>query len=225
MQISVIIPAYNREAHIGAAIESVLAQTEPPHEIIVVDNNSTDRTRSIANGYIGVRIVSELRQGSAIARNTGVQAAFGDWLAFLDSDDLWVAEKLKLQTVALRQQPDIRACFGMSQNFADPDTPAELLTVAMINTKPIAANAVSSLLIRRDLFDEIGGFDETLQSAEYIEWYSRFQDSGAASIQVPEVLHLRRIHADNKVGPGKDIPYSKVLKTILERRRSAGGNT
>jgi glycosyltransferase involved in cell wall biosynthesis len=106
--ISVVIPAYNSAAHIGRAIDSVLAQTQPPAEIIVVDDGSTDDTPRIVQGYGDqVRRIEQANAGASAARNTGILAARGDWIALLDADDEWLPTKLALQTAILQRYPHL----------------------------------------------------------------------------------------------------------------------
>ena len=99
MKISVVIPAYNAAAWIRRAVNSVLSQTRPADEIIVVDDGSTDGTGDIVRMYDGrVRLLQQANAGAAAARNTGILAATGDWIAFLDADDEWLPQKLQRQT-------------------------------------------------------------------------------------------------------------------------------
>ena len=96
--VSVVIPAYNMEKYIGRAIDSVLAQTRQPDEIIVVDDGSTDNTADVIKSY-GSRVhyIRQENGGASVARNTGIEAAKSEWIAFLDADDEWLPEKLQLQ--------------------------------------------------------------------------------------------------------------------------------
>ena len=104
MSISVIIPAYNAEQHISRAIDSVLAQTHPADEIIAVDDGSTDDTGQILRSYgRQLRYIGQENGGAGAARNTGIKAARGEWIAFLDADDEWLPEKLKCQADHLRR--------------------------------------------------------------------------------------------------------------------------
>ncbi len=108
MRISVVIPAYNAGRYIGRAIDSVLAQTRPAEEIIVVDDGSTDNTAEIAGAYGDrIRFIRQENAGASVARNTGIAAATGNWIAFLDADDEWLPEKLRLQTEHLERNPDL----------------------------------------------------------------------------------------------------------------------
>jgi glycosyltransferase involved in cell wall biosynthesis len=112
MKISAIIPAYNSEGTIARALNSVLAQTRPADEIIVIDDGSTDKTAQAAGAFGGrVRLIQQANAGVSAARNAGIHAASGDWIAFLDADDEWLPEKLRLQTEHLRRHPDLKWTF------------------------------------------------------------------------------------------------------------------
>ncbi|HEX5632504.1 MAG TPA: glycosyltransferase, partial [Gemmatimonadales bacterium] len=109
MRVSVVVPTYNREAFIGRTLRSVLAQTSPAHEVIVVDDGSTDGTEAVVAAFgAAVRYVRQPNAGVAAARNHGARLAAGDWLAFVDSDDLWVPHKLAWQRAALAAAPAAR---------------------------------------------------------------------------------------------------------------------
>lgn len=108
LTISVVIPACNSAAHIGRAIDSVLAQSRPAEEIIVVDDGSTDGTAEIVRGYgHTVRLIEQANAGASAARNTGILAAKSDWIALLDADDEWLANKLALQAAVIERFPDL----------------------------------------------------------------------------------------------------------------------
>ena len=169
VSISVIIPTYNSASIVGEAVESVLRQTHPPNEVIVVDDGSTDDTASICQRF-GNRIVY-VRQANArasAARNTGAARSRGDWLAFLDADDLWEPEKLAAQLESLRQYPeadfsvtDVLAWSPQRQEYEryswhgslDPRVMQSELLVRNILT-----GICSSLLVRRGAFEAVGGF-------------------------------------------------------------------
>ncbi|MHC4386164.1 MAG: glycosyltransferase family 2 protein, partial [Planctomycetota bacterium] len=107
MKISVVIPAYNIEDYIERAIDSVLAQTRQPEEIIVVDDGSTDATAQKIKAYGDqVRYIHQANKGLSGARNTGIRQAQNEWVAFLDGDDEWLPEKLQLQSELLTRNPE-----------------------------------------------------------------------------------------------------------------------
>lgn len=92
--VSVVIPAYNAGEYLGRAIDSVLAQTQPAAEIIVVDDGSADNTADVAQGYgERIRFIQQENAGASVARNTGIEAAASEWIAFLDADDEWLPQK------------------------------------------------------------------------------------------------------------------------------------
>jgi glycosyltransferase involved in cell wall biosynthesis len=121
MRISVVIPTYNRADLIGRTIASVLAQTLPPDEVLVVDDGSTDDTEAVIAAFGSrVRYVRQDNAGVSVARNRGAGLAGGRWLAFVDSDDLWRPRKLELQMGVLERVPDARWSIT-SCNMIDPD--------------------------------------------------------------------------------------------------------
>jgi len=110
LKVSVIIPVFNGERFIGEAIQSVMDQTYPPLEIIVVDDGSSDKTADIVRYLSGARPILYRRQsnqGAAAARNAGVSLAQGEWIAFLDADDVWYPEKLAIQVEHFKTYPDV----------------------------------------------------------------------------------------------------------------------
>ena len=113
MRVSTVMAAYNVERYIAAAIESVLAQTVPSDEIIVVDDGSTDRTPDVLRTFANrIRIIFQHNHGPAHALNVAIAASTGDTLAFLDGDDLWLPEKLRIQNDVLSNERDLEAVFG-----------------------------------------------------------------------------------------------------------------
>jgi glycosyltransferase involved in cell wall biosynthesis len=146
MKISAIIPAYNSEGTIARALNSVLAQTRPADEIIVIDDGSTDRTAQAVQSFGSrVRLIRQANAGVSAARNTGIQAASGDWIAFLDADDEWLHEKLRLQTEHLRRHPDLKWTYG---NFYQKKTVGEGLAPAHSQAR------ISKLLREGEVFDD-----------------------------------------------------------------------
>jgi len=118
--VSVIIPVYNGGRYLRAALESVFAQTYRPFEVIVVDDGSADDSGVIAQSFPEVRYIYQTNQGVAAARNNGLEAARGEYFAFLDQDDLWAPEKLKLQVEYLLSHPEVGYTLTQQQFFLDP---------------------------------------------------------------------------------------------------------
>src|SRR5882757_2071793 len=126
MRVSVVIAAYNSEAYIAEAIESVLGQTVPPDEVIVIDDGSSDGTRAVLDRF-GDRIVAftQTNSGQAVAVNKGLAMARGELIGFCDADDLWTPQKLELQLALLERHDDVEAVFGKVQQFVSPDVPED----------------------------------------------------------------------------------------------------
>jgi glycosyltransferase involved in cell wall biosynthesis len=119
MRVSVVIPCYNAEPFLGEAIESVLRQTVPPGEVIVIDDGSIDRSVAVAQSFgAAVRVIQHANGGPSLARNRGIEEARGEWIAFLDADDLWLPEKMEKQLALLEGQEEVACvhthyyCFG-----------------------------------------------------------------------------------------------------------------
>jgi glycosyltransferase involved in cell wall biosynthesis len=208
--VSVIIPAYNVECYVAAAIDSALAQTYPNVEVVVVDDGSTDRTAEVVAGY-GDRVVTVTQEnrGLAGARNAGIRAAAGSVLALLDADDLWLPERLERCVPLLTARPEIgmvtsdayvieetvkttKRCYGDRRRYPFPAHEDEQLDIiAKRNFLFI------SVVFRRSLVDRCGGFDESMRRAEDYELWTRFLLSGSRAAFVPEPLGYYRVRADS----------------------------
>jgi glycosyltransferase involved in cell wall biosynthesis len=201
VRISCVIPVYNGAAHLAEALDSVAAQTVPPDEIIVVDDGSSDGSAAIAADHaLRPRILVTDQCGPGHARNAGVAVSRGALIAFLDADDLWLADKTAKQS-ALFDAPDapgLAAC--AIDNFADPATPIEGPDDWR---NPLIGCATGSLqlsgaMITRALFDRVGGFDETIRPyGEDNDLLIRIVAAGARIVRMEEALVRRRLHATN----------------------------
>ena len=119
MRVSVVLPVYNRAHYVAEAIESVLGQTLPPDELIVVDDGSTDDSVAVVERFArpGLRVLRQPNGGIGSARNAGLRAVTGELVAFIDSDDLWERDKLALQVEAMRASDDVQLVFGHLVEF------------------------------------------------------------------------------------------------------------
>ena len=204
--VSVIIPTYNCARYLGEALDSVASQTYRDLEIIVVDDGSTDGTPQLLARYgSAVRVVSQPNLGLPAARNAGIRAAAGRYLALLDADDIWLPEKLAVQMAHLAQHPDcawictdwesfdetgLLEASGLRRYPAwrDPDSCRALVKADFVNC--------SSLLLRRDCFDLAGRFDERLRAAEDTEFWVRMATRYPLCC-IPRSLVRRRMRADS----------------------------
>lgn len=225
--VSVIIPVYNGEKYLAEAIESVMAQTYQPVEIIVVDDGSTDGSAKIARSYSEtVRYYYQPNSGSGAARNTGVQRSLGGLLAFLDADDLWVKRKLACQMQILKADPGIDLVFGHVSQFLSPDLDQGMIKKVSCPDGKMPGYHVGTLLIRRESFLQVGLFNPVLQCGEFLDWSFRSKEKGLKELLLPDILMKRRIHSSN-MGIVKSntrtenshADYVKVLRAALDRRR------
>lgn len=185
-KISVVIPCYNSGKTIERAVISVLNQTFPPHEIIVVDDGSTDDTLiKISKYHEKIILHKQKNSGAAAARNVGAKIAQGDYLAFLDSDDVWHPEKLRIQGSILERDKTI-GISSTGYTFVDEQKYSENLSFKEIEESAIVYRKISfidifetpylatpTVIMKKSLFDLVGGFDETLETAEDIDLWLR----------------------------------------------------
>lgn len=223
MRVSVVLPVYNRARYVGEAIESVLSQTLPPDELIVVDDGSTDDSVAVVQRFARpeLRVIRRANGGIGAARNSGLCALTGDLVAFIDSDDLWERDKLELQVAALRASDDVQLVFGHLLEFLSPDRAGELAATLRVATDPVPGLIATTLLMRRGAVERIGPFDETLWVGEFVEWMARARDLGLASRMLPGIVARRRIHGDNTVLTRAGTDYLRAIKSTLDRRRRA----
>lgn len=223
--ITTIIPVHNAERYMAAAIQSVLAQTLPPAEILVADDGSTDDSAAIARSFgPPVRVLAQANLGPAAARNLGVAHATGDLLAFLDADDLWMPEKLARQTSELLNDPACEAVLGRVENFVSPELDAVEQQALVRSASQTGSFVAGALLIRRDAFLRIGKFDTCLCQGEFIEWWARAVQLNLHHVVLPELVLRRRLHCDNltRREPAQGhSDYLRLLRAKLARSRGA----
>lgn len=220
-RVSVIIPVYNGESYLAEAIESALTQTHPAHEIIVLDDGSTDGSASVARGY-AVTLLQQENRGLATARNTAMSYASGDYFALLDCDDVWPKTKLADQVAALEAEKD--AGYALSYQryiFEGGRQPNWFKRTPVDEWEP--GYCPSCWLIRRSTWEQVGSFDPNAGYGEDIDWLSRANDLGIRFIMVEKVLLLRRIHEDNITGrPETKLAWLRVLRASAARKRAMG---
>jgi glycosyltransferase involved in cell wall biosynthesis len=198
MRISTFMAAYNAERYVAQALDSVLAQTLPPDEIIVVDDGSTDGTADVLQTFAArIRIVRQQNQGPARALNVAIAASTGDTFAFLDCDDLWMPDKLRMQGAALSSERELEAVFGYVRQFATPDLDPNAVREYLVPDRPQPGISKNALLIRRDAFERVGRFNEELTASDFVDWYARANVLGLRWRMLPEVVALRRHHPGN----------------------------
>jgi len=229
MRISAVIPTYNRRVHVIRAIESVLAQSLPVDEIIVVDDGSTDGTSDEVRSRFGssIKIFTQENNGVSSARNRGIREARNEWIAFLDSDDVWFPKKIERQIEALRAFGDeFGVCFTDNLHDGDPHMAQSRFkevafeSAAMLGTLEEPAKytiagiqpfQTSSLLTRRSLVEEIGGFDEAMAIGEDTDLFFRLSFKTKFCFAAEPLVRMDR-------APSRPLPLSHYFATRDDRK-------
>ncbi len=224
--IAVIIPVYNGAAYLAEAIESVLAQTLPPTEILLVDDGSTDDSVAIAGRYPQVRLVQQKNAGVSAARNRGVELTSSAWIAFIDQDDLWAPEKLQRQMETIRALPQTDLCVAGHRHMRPageegkfqlldpgPLPPTERVGRSIYGTVRFVPSAV---LVRRSAYEAVRGFDGNAQPCEDWDLWLRLEQAGAKFAVCQGALLLYRHHSAN--GSGNGLKMYLGEKKTWERR-------
>jgi glycosyltransferase involved in cell wall biosynthesis len=238
-KVSVVIPTYNRAAVVSHAIDSVLAQTVTDLEVVVVDDGSSDGTGQILGEFFGdrIRYYAQANQGVSVARNKGVEEARGEWIAFLDSDDLWESEKLEWQFKALERfssccsgcytdtrlfnHPETRTLFQMAEeSYRHEGMMGVNKDVLRLLVRPGGAGMVvhlSSLLARADVVRQTGGFDPKLLYSEDSEFMFRLAVlTGFCYVNRPLIRFDRSPAETRHVGVSKEWDN---LEFVLQQNR------
>jgi glycosyltransferase involved in cell wall biosynthesis len=237
--ISVVIPAHNAEAFINQAIQSVQAQTLKVAEIIVIDNDCSDRTPEIARD-LGVRVVKEEKRGLSIARNAGIRASTEEWIAFLDADDWWATDKIELQWRALQEFPDV-ALISCDNYFVKDGSIVEIDEDVLqgrwnnMSEKLIVGKHCSFIpripgdilkrfcpksptaVLRRDVFPTVGLFNENLLYNDELECFMRVMARyPLAVVELP--LVYCRMHDRNRSRnvEGKQTAYIEIVNLMIK---------
>jgi glycosyltransferase involved in cell wall biosynthesis len=223
--VSVVVPTFNRARLLPEALDSIFAQTCRPLEVLVVDDGSTDDTESVLQPYVarhGVRVLRQSNGGPSAARNRGMEAARGEYVAFLDSDDLWLPVKLAVQIPALDARPEAVMSYSNFLEF-DPDTGSvrthyrrrEVRSGDLYRTlvcKKLHC-APPTVVVRRTTALRIGGFDEMLRLSEDRDFHIRMAREGAV-LGTTEPLAIVRQH-------GVAHPKDPAVRLSSEAMRAA----
>lgn len=221
--VSVVIPTYNGACFLAQTIESVLAQTYPNVEVLVVDDGSTDATWAITAGYgPRVRYVRQTNAGTAAARNRGVAEACGEYIALLDHDDLWLPHKLERQMPAFADDPTVGVVFARIEFFRTEtgEVTAQYFPGTELGPHDLLAHRVlpiQTVVIRRSALDAVGPFDEGLRGTD--DWDLGIRLSAQfRMVGVPETLARVRLHPDQQ--GGNALSMYRHARLVLEKHRA-----
>lgn len=219
--ISVIIPVYNGDLYLAAAIESILIQNYQPIEILIIDDGSTDDTAKIAARFQQhVRYIYQPNSGASSARNVGLKMAAGEIIAFLDADDIWHEQKLAMQLDILTKNQSLEVVLGYLQKIYSIDL-INKGTQFSSNIPPELTLSLGASLFRRSAFDKVGNFDRYLKFSDDWDWFMRARELGVEIATCFNTVLFYRRHASNitnQIEMGNRYTL-KMLKQSLDRRR------
>lgn len=222
LPVTCVIPVHNGVRTVRRAIRSVLDQTAGAIDVLVVDDGSTDGSAAIVAEYGGrVRCLGQACRGPAAARNTGVGAAGGEYVAFLDQDDWWALDKIERQLARFAARGGLEVSVGLVESVWEGSTPAR--TSDQPRAGAVPGYVAGTMLARRSAFEAVGGFSEHLWFMDSLDWFARARDRRIVIELLPDVLLFHAVHGGNLSRRGSDSRAEalRVLKASLDRRRLA----
>ena len=225
MKISVIIPTYNRKKTLARAIQSVINQSFSPFEILIIDDGSNDGTEEwVKENFRNIKYIYQNNHGVSSARNIGIENAYGDWVAFLDSDDEWLPNKLYEQVKAIDSNPEVKF-FHTNEIWIRNGVRVNQMKkhkkyggYIFEKCLDICRISPSSVLIQKEVFDNIGVFDESLRVCEdYDLWLRITSKYPVVFLDVP-LIYKYGGHADqlSKVNDGIESYRIQSLEKIIK---------
>jgi glycosyltransferase involved in cell wall biosynthesis len=220
LALSVIVVVRNGERALAGALDSIVAQTRQPDQVLVIDGQSTDRTAEIAQAR-DVEYLLQPDLGLASARNLGIRAATGELIAFLDHDDRWMPNKLERQLEAMTADPSLAYVTTLLRRRRADDAHGAF---AQLAGDVVSGATPSTLLARRSTFDLVGPFDPSLRIGCDADWFARARDLALPTVMLDEVLIEKHLHATNLSADGgtNQRDMLEVIRRSLARKRSDG---
>jgi glycosyltransferase involved in cell wall biosynthesis len=219
--VSVVVPVFNGERFLAETLASVCAQTYAPFELVVVDDGSTDGSAAVLRSFPQARCVSQPNRGVAAARNTGVEAARGELLAFIDQDDLWPADSLAVRVGHLLAHPELDFVLSLVQFFLEPGVAKPDWVRPELLEQPAPGYNLGNMVVRRAAFERVGRFDPRFVLASDHDWFVRANDLGLRHARLDRVLLRKRTHDANESRRGSTREMLEIHRASVLRKRSA----
>jgi glycosyltransferase involved in cell wall biosynthesis len=219
--VSVIIAVKNGEKYLETAIESVWNQTYKNYEIIIIDGHSTDNTSKIAQSYPQIRYFLQNSKGIAQAYNQGIDESKGELIAFLSCDDMWTPEKLQTQVEYMINHPEIEYTVAKVKFFLEEGhSPPSGFRTELLEGDYIG-KIMETLVVRKNLFEQIGKLNPEFTVAEDVDWFARCNDAKIAMAVIPQVLLQKRVHDTNLSLNDKQNTQNllKILRNSIKRKQ------
>lgn len=221
--VSTIITVYNGENYLSEAIQSVINQDYPHIDTIIIDDGSTDGSRGVAQQFVPpVQYYYQNNTGIAAAKNHGIELSKGDFLAFLDADDLWTKNKIQQQMKVFNEDPTLDIVFSHVKQFHSSELSVEEKQKIWCSDELMPGISGGTMLIKRESFFKVGLFDTQWRRGIFVNWYMRASEIGLRTHMLPDMHMWRRLHRTNHgiVNHDKSSDYVRMLKASLDRRRS-----
>jgi len=223
LQITAIIPSYNRYTLLKRAIESILAQTQSVDEIIVVDDGSTDQTQQIQTDFPNISYFYQKNRGVSSARNLGIHHAKNEWIAFLDSDDEWLPQKIKKQSMLHQTKDKVLMSYTAENWIRDakqvkiPKKYRKIGEDAFVENLSYCNIAPSSVIISKDLLLEMECFDESLEVCEDYALWLKITSIHEIALVNEKLINKYAGH-DEQLGFRKDMDIIRlqILKQLVK---------
>jgi glycosyltransferase involved in cell wall biosynthesis len=224
--VSIVVAVSEGERYISSALQSIFRQNYSPTEVIVVDGQSVDATAAIARSFKPVKYISQSGRGLANARNTGIAATRGEFIAFLDADDLWTPDKLGIQIDCLLRNRELQYVNAWVRLFAEPGCSLRSGYMQRLMEQAHIGRTPGTLVARRSLFDIVGVFSEDFSIACDVDWFARAIVSGIPTFVIPQVFLHKRIH-DNNLSSNTSVNRKELMavirRSIMLRRQYEDG--
>ena len=229
--ISVLIPAYQAGAYVAEALESVFAQTVPAAEIIVVDDGNEDDTaehawralEAHADAPCRAALVLRPHLGQAASRNAALACASCEWVFYLDADDVLEPDALEQLLTAAEAHPEAGMVCALARDFVSPELTAQEAAALRTNPEPYRRMLAGCTMARREVYERVGYYDETLPSSETAQWMLRMRDAGVAVHDIDVVTLNRRYHRNNFGRRSRRTQLESYMAIIKQRRAQQHG--
>jgi GT2 family glycosyltransferase len=218
--VGVAVPVFNGERFVAETLRSVLAQSYPVSDVVVLDDGSDDLSAEVARRCGSpVRVVRRPHAGIGAARSEAMRLVRGEVIMPLDSDDLLTGDSVECRVRALAAQPELELVFGHVQHFSEC-----VAGVPVALDQPQAAHVPGGMLIRRESYERVGGFATGLRVGEALDWMLRAREVGLRELTVAEQVLWRRVHGTNNSVTQREAltEFPRALKASLDRRRAGG---
>ena len=221
LPISVVISVFNAESYLSEAINSVLNQSNPPHEIIVINDGSTDQSLEVLESYGSkIKLICRENKGVAFSVNEGILLATQPWIGFIDADDLWMHNKLELQYRYLSENPTLQILFGRMTQFISPELPISIKDTIYCPNVAERGFIRPAMLAHQSIFKKFGLFDSNLRIGDFLEWFQKIKENGVHFECLDEIVYQRRLHRNSLSSrSGAQNDFLKILKAKLDRAR------